>query len=159
MRARAHQRGTMVTRSSCLIRIGKSDQRLPLFSSERPSHPPFRTSQSLLWTLRRKRALSNRSCLLTRITPLGYLTVWAFRNHLRENRSTLRSRRGFCFRNKSFPTIGYPSIKCECADSFSFGSGVFGSRYLVRREHLIDWGHHYYQTSAERTFDPFIDQA
>ena len=27
----------------------------------------------------------------------------------------LRSKRGFYFLNKNFPTTGYPSIKCECA--------------------------------------------
>jgi hypothetical protein len=124
----------------------------------RRAEPLSRPIQSLSWTSRRKRILSRRSCLPARSTPLGYWMAWVFQNHLRENGSTLRSRRGFCFLNKNFQTIGYPSIRCECMASFfplpscSVRTVGCGDTLLINRGY-------YYQTLAERTLDPFIDQA
>jgi len=82
------------------------------FTSERPSHPPPRTRRQI-WTQRRKRGLSKGSCPLTRIMPRGCWIAWGFLSRLRENESTLKSRRGFCSLNRNFQIIGYPSIKCE----------------------------------------------
>ena len=114
---------------------------------------PF-DSQLLSWTSRRKRVLSKRSCLLARTTPLSYWTAWAFQNPLRESGSTLRSRRGFCFLSRNSLTIGYQSIKCECF--FPSCSGVFSlccwDSVSINRVCR-------YQTLAERTPDPFTDQA
>jgi len=92
---------------------GESDQQLPVFTPERSSHPPCRASQSPRWTSRRRGILYERSCLLVRTTPLACWPAWVFQSPPRESRFTLRLRRGFCFLNKNFPTIGYPSIKCE----------------------------------------------
>jgi len=94
------------------------------------------------WTSGRKWILSRRSCLLARTTLPSCWTAWVFRSPLRESRFTLRSRKGFCFLNKNFPIIGYPSIKCECVAQVGCS---------------IDRRWYYHQTLAERTLGPFVN--
>jgi len=142
---------------------------LRILASDRPFHPPPPSrarwsahSQSPSWTSRCKRILSKRSfLLLVRIARLGCWTPWAFQSHLRENAFTLRLRRGFCFPNRNFQIIGYPSIRCECVALFFCPSVWACSVRTVGRGGnilLINWGC-YYQTLGKRTLDPFTDQA